>query len=162
MLLVSRLFKHESPDLKADIPNFSVNTNEGRKVIVRPRFRIDFWLEDDLGEIAMPPDRCQQLHATQQHAMFPCASPTSTDEPKFQNTAAIVALLQTSRTCPPAKPTKKTYRPKMRINSDQDNQFVFVFCCGMDVATPKIHHAARTSKFVAVKRESACKTSDAC
>ena len=38
-----------------------------------------------------------------------------------------------------------------------------VSCCGMGVATHQAaHQAARTSKFVAVKGEEPCKTSDAC
>ena len=48
------------------------------------------------------------------------------------------------------------------INSGQETQFLLLFYCGIGVATPTIRQAARTGKFIAVKGEVACKTSDGC
>ena len=108
-------------------------------------------------------DWCQQIHATQQHAIFPCVSLASMDDPlPFQGSKRTQQLLQTSRICPPSNRQKHVSSTNVHQFWPKHAVFFFLFACGMGVATPKIHQAARTKKFVAVKGETACKTSDAC
>ena len=85
--------------------------------------------------------------------MFPCVLPKQarmnlnpSKVPKNCNRCCELLVLACRRT-----DKKNTCRPRMRINFDPNNQFLLFFCCGMGVATPTVHLAARTTRFVAAK-----------
>ena len=144
-----RLFTHDSHDLKADVPNLAVKQSGGRTFLVMPRFQHRFlvgkWFGGTCNAFKLMPTTS---HDSQQHAMFPCVSLTSTDDPNhFQGSKKNATVVANVSHLPAVKRTKKyTYRPQMRINSRPKHAIWVVFCCGMGVATPKIHQAARNKQ----------------
>ena len=130
---------------KADVPNLAVKSG-GRTFFVTPRFQPRFLVGKWFG------GTCNVLNLK----LMPTTSHDS-----HNNTQCFHVFRAQARM------TLTTSRDKKHIPATNAHQFrpkhaiCVVFCCGMGVATPKIHQAARTSKFVAVKGERACKTSDA-
>ena len=94
---------------------------------------------------------------------MPPTSRDSTTHTVFMGFAHTHTHTKAQMNLNPSKVPKKTATivANASILTKAINILLF-FCCGMSVATPKIHQTARTSRFVVVEGESACKTSDAC
>ena len=119
MLLVCRLFTHDSHDLKHTTSSrcskpSCPKQSGGRTFLVMPRFQHRFLVGKWFGGTCNVLKLMQNFtRLTQQHAMFPCVSLTSTDDPNhFQGSKKNQQLLRTSRTCPPSNGPKNTYWPQ--------------------------------------------------